>query len=700
MTDSGAPAPTGLAWRLARSPSLYLRGASEQSISWRPWGPEAFEEASRQRKPILLDIGAAWCHWCHVMDEGTYSDTEVARLIEQHFIAVKVDRDLNPEIDRRYQRQVGSLTGEGGWPLTAFLTPQGEVYFGGTYFPVQDAMGRPGFRRVLREMARIFRDEPGDVEQNTRAVREALDRSAHASLAPGVAAELSAAVRQDLAGSFDPTHAGFGQAPKFPHPTAISFLLVDSSLQHDPASAERARQTLLQMADGGMYDQIGGGFHRYSVDEGWHIPHFEKMGVDNAALLDAYVEGVRRFGEPRFESVVRETVAWSREVLGDPAGGFGASQDADNAPGDDGSYFTWSRAELRALLDPTELRLLTRFYGVGSDGRMPHDPDRNVLFRLLTVNEAREGSALTADQARSALERAREKLRAARSTRSTPAIDRALYAHINGGFVRAFAHAGQLLQDATIVADARRAADRFLERAYRPGAGVAHFLDASGASGFGLLHDQAEFALGLVELGGVTAEPRYIRAAGEILETTLREFAGENGLLRDLAPKLYDGPTVASIDRPTFPVEDTPHLSANAACALALVRLGAITNDKRWTKSARTLVGALAGRLAHTGLFAAGTALAGALLEVAPARVVVEGEGADADALLRSAHRSWYPLLYSFRGTPPAPFSLPGELGDGKAPIGPRALICFGTRCLAPITSAAEIAPALSGSSS
>ena len=324
------------------------------------------------------------------MDEGTYADAEVARLLGQHFIAVKVDRDENPEVDRRYQRQVGALTGEGGWPLTAFLMPTGEVFLGGTYFPPTDGHGRPGFRRVLSEVARLWKEEPERIRENSEAIQGSLERM-RSSRAHGSDSldDLLSAVISQVHSSFDPVHGGFGMSPKFPHPTAVSLLLWDAFANRRTSSDQRARETLLRMADGGMYDQVGGGFHRYSVDEGWHIPHFEKMGVDNAALLAAYVEGAQRFQEPRFEEVVRGTVGWVREVLGDPAGGFGSSQDADNAPGDDGGYFTWSRNELKAALDADEFRFTTRFFGVGTEGRMPHDPDRNVLFRMLSSRRRR-----------------------------------------------------------------------------------------------------------------------------------------------------------------------------------------------------------------------------------------------------------------------------------------------------------------------
>src|SRR5271170_7319928 len=249
-------------WRLSAATSTYLRSAAEQPIEWHPWGPEPFEIAKRTGRPILLDIGASWCHWCHVMDEGTYSDGEVARLLLQHFVAVKVDRDENPEVDRRYQRQVGALTGEGGWPLTGFLTPDGEVFLGGTYFPPTDGHGRPGFRRVLKEVARLWAEEPERIRENATAIRDSLvrTRERRSPTAPSLA-DFVGGVRADVLSSYDPVHGGFGMAPKFPHPTAVSFLLWDAFANGSGPSADRAKETLLRMADGGVYDQVGGGFH-------------------------------------------------------------------------------------------------------------------------------------------------------------------------------------------------------------------------------------------------------------------------------------------------------------------------------------------------------------------------------------------------------------------------------------------------------
>jgi uncharacterized protein len=692
--SSERPRATG-GWRLAGSPSTYLRSAAEQAIDWHPWGSEAFELAKRTGRPILLDIGASWCHWCHVMDEGTYSDGEVARLLGQHFVAVKVDRDQHPEVDRRYQRQVSALTGEGGWPLTGFLTPDGEVFLGGTYFPPTDGHGRPGFRRVLKEVARLWSDEPEKIRENARAIRDVLERTRErrTGATPGLA-EFIGGIRSSIFAAYDPVSGGFGMAPKFPHPTAVSFLLWDDLANRTAHSAEHAQETLARMADGGVYDHVGGGFHRYSVDEGWHIPHFEKMGVDNAALLGAYVEGTQRFGAARFEETVRGIVGWVREVLEDPAGGFGASQDADNAPGDDGNYFTWTRGELREALVGDDLRFATRLFGVGTDGRMHHDVDRNVLFRVLSPEEAAHGLDLAGGPART-LARVVAALRTARAARPMPTVDRALYSDINGRFIGAFARAATFDPDGVVLADARRAADRFLREAFRAGEGMAHRIDPGGPQGFGLLEDQVAFAGGLVELAGATADPRYIGPAVALLELVDREFRGEDGLLRDLAPRLYDGAALSSLSDPSYPLEDSPHLSANASATITMLRLASLVKDDRWREKAIGLLGPIAARVGGAGLFASGSALAAGLAVTEPVTIVVEGEGAKAAELLRVARRAWYPNAWVFHGTPPPPFSLPEELAVAGPGTAPRALVCFGSSCAPPVTDPKSLAPLL-----
>ncbi len=693
MTRSPAPP----AHRLARSPSAYLRSAAEQEIGWYPWGEEAFRSAKETGRPILLDIGAAWCHWCHVMDEGTYSDSEVGALVNQWFVPVKVDRDENPEVDRRYQLQVNALTGQGGWPLTAFLTPQGEVFLGGTYFPPEDQGGRPGFRRVLREVARLWREERDALKGQAKAVQEGL-RALPVPREPPAGNGFIPRVAQALQEHFDPTHGGFGGAPKFPHPMASSFQFYLAHQTGDPGPMEMARLTLARMADGGLYDQLGGGFHRYSVDEGWHIPHFEKMAMDNGHLLGAYREGFEALREPRFREVMEETATWVLTVLGQaPRGGFGASQDADNAPGDDGSYFTWSRAELRPLLTPEELKAVTWRYGIGSEGRMPHDPERNVLYRFLPLPELADTLGKRPEEAQELLSKAEAKMRKAREGRPPPAVDPALYASLNGILAGNLALVARLTDQRPLLDRARAAVDRFLDEAYEPARGVAHQLTADGPRIWGLLEDQVSFAGGLLKLAEATQDARYLDTARRILELLPEAYASpEDGLLQDLAPSLYDGPKVGNWELPSVPLEDTPHLSSNAAAALAWEHLEGLTSDATVKDRYLPLVSALSRRLAHHGLFAAGSALAAGLAQTEPVHVVLYGPRGDGPSLLEAALTTFHPRKVVLRAPLKGSFALPSEASvEASAPEGAGALVCTGTSCLPPILEPRRLEEAL-----
>src|SRR5579884_1312585 len=334
---------------LATEPSAYLRAAAHQPVRWHPWGEAAFARARAEDKPILLDIGAVWCHWCHVMDGESYDDPAVAEVLNRDFVCIKVDRDERPDVDARYQRAVQALTGQGGWPLTAFLTPEGEVFYGGTYFPPEgNPYGRPGFLTVLRQVADLYRRRRDQVAQNAAAIRRHVAESLDEAKRGEVTAALLEAGANGMARLFDIRYGGFGTAPKFPHPAACRFLLARWRDTGADWMREVVEKTLAGMARGGIRDHVGGGFHRYAVDERWIVPHFEKMAYDNAELLRAYLDGYAALGTPLYREVATGIVQWVLEVLCDRERGvFFTSQDADVRFGDDGDYWTWTPEELR-----------------------------------------------------------------------------------------------------------------------------------------------------------------------------------------------------------------------------------------------------------------------------------------------------------------------------------------------------------------
>src|SRR6476619_3498626 len=387
---------------LAHASSSYLRSAMPQPIRWPEWGQEAFETAKRENKPILLDIGAVWCHWCHVMDRESYESPEIAEIINQHFIAIKVDRDERPDVDSRYQTAVQAISGQGGWPLTAFLTPEGKPFYAGTYFPPQDYQGRPSFSRVLLTLAQAYREKHSDVLEPAESVMSAISQAeGFAGKSGSLKPELIDSMVESAVKLFDAERGGFGSSPKFPHPSGMDLLMQRCATAHSHAEAarewgpERSEQLLTvittsldKMARGGVYDQLAGGFHRYSVDERWVVPHFEKMSYDNSELLKNYVHGLQATSNPFFAAVARDIIRWMDGWLSDrERGGFYASQDADINLDDDGNYFTWTLEEARALLTTDELNVATLHYDIYEVGEMQHDPARNVLYVRAPVEE-------------------------------------------------------------------------------------------------------------------------------------------------------------------------------------------------------------------------------------------------------------------------------------------------------------------------
>jgi len=352
--------------RLKDSASPYLRSAAHQPVDWREWGEEAFAHARAEGKPILLDIGAVWCHWCHVIDRESYENPEIAAMINQLYIPVKVDRDERPDVDARYQSAISAISGQGGWPLTAFLTPDGKPFFGGTYFPPEDAMGRPGFKRILLGIADAFKTRRSEVDSSAKALEEAVAKAEVFHTARG---EFDAGVVDSVIESalhlFDETHGGFGNSPKFPHASGVDLLLERYQSTHHEKLLHGAQRTLEGMAKGGVYDQLAGGFHRYSVDERWRVPHFEKMSYDNSELLKNFLHGYQVTRNPLFRETAEGIIQWVTDVLSDREhGGFYASQDADQTLEDDGDYFTWTLDEVRAVLMRDESHAIEIYYDV------------------------------------------------------------------------------------------------------------------------------------------------------------------------------------------------------------------------------------------------------------------------------------------------------------------------------------------------
>jgi len=683
---------------LDRAASSYLRSALHQPVNWNEWGAEAFEIAAKEDKPILLDIGAVWCHWCHVMDRESYEDPSLAKVINEHFVAVKVDRDERPDVDSRYQAAVSAISGQGGWPLTAVLTPDGKPFFGGTYFPRDDRYGRPGFERVLLTMADVWKNKRTEVLESAASVIAAIE---HGETFAGRAGSLSLGIVDKLVESavkqFDARHGGFGSQPKFPHPAAIDLLIDVAGRTGNESARQAAFVTLEKMARGGVYDQLAGGFHRYSVDERWVVPHFEKMLYDNAGLLANYVHAFQSFVDADAARVSRDIIRWLDEVMTDrERGGFYASQDADLTLDDDGDYFTWTHAEAAAVLTPEEMGIAELFYDIGELGDMHHNPAKNVLHRNLTLEEAAARAGMLKEDVERTLASAKQKLLAARAQRPTPYIDKTIYTSWNALAISAYLEAGRVLDMRGPRQFALKTLDRILNEGWESGRGLAHVIAYSENAAeqryvAGVLDDYAFLANALVDAWYATANRRYYDSALEIVESMIARFYDSTGGGFFDTETSSDAP-LGALSARRKPLQDTPTPAGNPAAAAALLRLEALSGRSDLRGKAEDTLENFGGVVEHFGLYAGTYGLALELLLLPPVQVVVIGEGMEAKKLAAIATARYAvnkqvmvlrPEQVTTENLPPVlAETLPNlpELASGSA----FAVVCRGTSCQPP----------------
>ncbi|HET9839079.1 MAG TPA: thioredoxin domain-containing protein [Candidatus Angelobacter sp.] len=632
---------------LSHASSSYLRSAMHQPIHWHEWSAEAFETAKRENKPILLDIGAVWCHWCHVMDRESYEDPEIAALINQHFVAIKVDRDERPDVDSRYQTAVQAISGQGGWPLTAFLTPEGKPFYAGTYFPPQDSHGRPSFRRVLLTLAQAFTEKQGEVMESAESVMDAISRAeGFAGKSGSLRPELIESMVESAVKLFDAEHGGFGSAPKFPHPSALDLLMQRYIDTKDDALPGIISTTLRKMAQGGVYDQLAGGFHRYSVDEHWIVPHFEKMSYDNSELLKNYVHGYQITRDEFFATVARDIVRWMDEWLSDREhGGFYASQDADISLDDDGDYFTWTLDEAEPLLSDDELQVAMLHYDIGEAGEMHHNPAKNVLYVRASVEEIAERVKKSMEEVEALLDAAKKKMYAERLKRPTPFVDKTVYVGWNALCVSAYLKAARVLKLDEARRFALRSLDRILAQAWNEKTGLQHVVAYSDQPATkrhvaGVLDDYVFTAIACLDAYEATADLSYFHFAEKIAEAMIARFhdAQEGGFFDTASgPEVGDGLVLGALAARRKPLQDSPTPAGNPAAAIALLRLHAFTNNAHYRSLAERTLKAFAGIAHHYGLFSASYGIALEMCLNPHTQVVVTGHGEKAAELERAA---------------------------------------------------------------
>jgi uncharacterized protein YyaL (SSP411 family) len=677
--------------RLKDSASPYLRSAAHQPIDWHEWGDAAFSRAKSEDKPILLDIGAVWCHWCHVIDRESYENPEIAKIINEHFVAVKVDRDERPDVDSRYQSAISAISGQGGWPLTGFLLPDGKPFFGGTYFPPDDHMGRPGFRRLLHAVADSYRNKRAELE---RAANSLSDAVAQAEAFTGARADFDLGVVDEQIASitklFDIKNGGFGRAPKFPHASAIDLLLERYQETKEKHLLAMAETTLEKMARGGVYDQLAGGFHRYSVDERWLVPHFEKMSYDNSELLKNYLHGFQVTQNPSLRETAESIIGWVNEDLSDQQnGGFYASQDADVSLDDDGDYFTWTLEELRAALLPDEARITELYYDVEAHGEMHHNPAKNVLWIARDAADIAKQLGLDETGVRLTIAKSKGKLFAARKPRPTPFIDTTMYVAWNAMFVSAYFDAARVLGGslgANSRAFALKTLDRMLKEVWSESRGFGHRV--GGPALEGSLDDQVFSVLALLDAYEATLDPRYFAAAQKTMDLTITRYGDAEG--GGFFDRPSDAAPMGGLDVRRKPFQDSPTPSANSVAAIALVRMHAFTGDERYHAFAKKTLEAFAGIAPQYGLFAATYGLAATLFAHHPLQVVITGDSNDpaAQALEAAAHGVYRFGKSVLRVTPKtSQLHLAGALKETLPHLPankPLAIVCSGNACLPP----------------
>jgi uncharacterized protein len=683
--------------------SPYLRSAADQPIHWHEWGNSAFTRAKSEDKPILLDIGAVWCHWCHVIDRESYENPEIAKIINDNFIAIKVDRDERPEVDARYQSAISALSGQGGWPLTGFLLPNGKPFYGGTYFPPDDANGRPGLKRVLLAVAESYRSKRADLERAANSISEAV---AQAESFTNTRAKFDLGVvdaqLQSMIKSFDSRNGGFGHAPKFPHASAIELLLERYQQTNDQQLLNVVTTTLEKMARGGVYDQLAGGFHRYSVDERWLVPHFEKMSYDNSELLRNYLHAYQVTRNPFFREIAEGIIGWVNDVLSDQAhGGFYASQDADYSLEDDGDYFTWTVSEVQEGLLPEEARVMQLYYDVEPHGEMHHNPAKNVLWI------AREPAAIAdilgghETAVKLTIARAKDKMLATRMRRITPYIDTTMYVAWNAMFVSAYLDAARILGGSlgeNSAEFALKTVDRMLREAWSETKGFTHRI--GGPALEGTLDDQVFGVLALLDAYEATLNPRYFEAAQRTLNYTIDAYADhKSGGFFD---RPADAPPIGGMDIRRKPFQDSPTPGANSTAIIALIRMHAFTGEERYFTLAEKTLEVFAGVAPQYGLFAATYGLAATLFAQHPIQVVITGREDDpaAKSLETAARRVFRWGKSVLRVTPGVSLgNFAGALKETLPHLAPDkalAVVCAGQNCLPPTSDPAQLTSLLS----
>ncbi len=664
--------------RLIYEKSPYLLQHAFNPVAWFPWGEEAFAKSRAEDKPIFLSIGYSTCHWCHVMAHESFEDRETAALIDESFVPIKVDREERPEVDELYMKAVTSITGHGGWPLSVFLTPDLKPFYGGTYFPPVPRHGLPAFRDVLRFIADSWKTKRAEIaessEELVKGIRSEYELKAGGEVSPLLLDNAYAAV----VAAHDPQFGGFGRAPKFPLPGHVAFLLRYNARTGKGSALAPATRTLDAMAAGGIHDHLGGGFHRYSTDRYWLVPHFEKMLYDNALLSRVYADAFRSTRAQRYASTARGVLRWVLEEMTSPDGGFYSAQDADTPEGE-GFYYTWTPREVSDVLGKDDGDAFCEYYGVSPGGNF--EGGRSVLSVAATAEEVAKRLGATPERVELAVERGRQALLEARRRRSRPSVDDKVLASWNGLMISGLACSFQALQDDRYLLAASKAAEFILGRLVKKGRSpmlLRRYRDGEAAID-GNLEDYAFLAGGLLDLYEASFDSRWMTAALGLADEMVALFwdAGEGGFL--MAPP---GRGLVSIKEGY----DGPTPSGNSVAALDLLRLAEFTGNRDYREMAEGTLGLFAEGMeasptGHLEMLAAVEFSLGAK-EI----VIAPGWGpGELVEMVREVQTRYLPtkVLAMADGAPAL-----AQLTEGKASVRgkPTAYVCENFSCRAPVT--------------
>ena len=675
--------------RLVHETSPYLRQHACNPVDWFPWGDEALQRARNCDLPILLSIGYSACHWCHVMERESFEDERIARLMNEYFVNIKVDREERPDLDEIYMGAVQAMTGSGGWPMTVFLTPDLRPFYGGTYYPPEDRYGRPGFPRILEAVQQHYRTHRDQVETRATELTTELVRNADRAVDRGQVGEevLDQAFAQ-LCSSFDHDHGGFGQAPKFPASASVSLLLRHWRRTGRTEALDMAVVTLRKMARGGLYDHLGGGFHRYSTDERWLVPHFEKMLYDNALLTWAYLEAYQATGDPFLRRVVQETLGYVQREMAQPGGGFYATQDADSE-GEEGRFFVWEPGEVEAVLGREAARLFMRYYDVTPEGNF--EGGKSILHAGAELPALAAFMGVGEEEYETVLTQGRTRLLAVRQQRVPPGRDEKILVSWNGLMISAMARAYQVVGDESWLRAATQAADFVLDRMVRHGELLHTYKDGQ-ARLAAYQDDYASLANGLLDLYEADFQPRWLAEARRWTGRMVDRFwdqqtggfflteAGAADLI--LRPKNYfDGATP----------------SGNSLGALALLRLAALTGDDAYRQRANQVFRACGEVLRRAPTGCAQMLCALDLFRSEVCQIAVVGPVAQRRPLLDAVHGSFLPGKVVAAADPADDWGeavalvplLAGK--ESAAPPAVHAYVCRGGRCSPPADSAPAV---------